>query len=105
MDDFITKAMQLADEMADAAVDLGASGEVDGSLNTARAALLAHMEGGRADAERYRWLRDYSTPAIFAFYLSVGKAFDGVKFARETVDEAIDAQIDAARASDALKGE
>lgn len=46
MDDFITKAMQLADEMADAAVDLGASGEVDGCLYTARAALLAHLEGG-----------------------------------------------------------
>ena len=45
------------------------------------------------DAARYRWLRDHSEPAICAFYLSVGKAFDGVKFARKTVDEAIDAQI------------
>lgn len=51
-DDFITKAMQLADEMADAAVDLGASGEVDGSLNTARAALLAHLEGEAAEIDR-----------------------------------------------------
>lgn len=45
------------------------------------------------DAERYRWLRDKSEPGICAFYLSVGKAFDGVKFNQATVDEAIDAQI------------
>jgi hypothetical protein len=45
------------------------------------------------DAERYRWLRDISEPGICAFYLSVGQAFHGVRFARETVDEAIDAQI------------
>ncbi len=45
------------------------------------------------DAERYRWLRDKSEPGICAFYLSVGKAFDGVKFKQTTVDEAIDAQI------------
>jgi hypothetical protein len=51
----------------------------------------------RVDAERYRWLRDLSEPGICAFYLSVGKAFDGVKFKRETVDEAIDAQILASR--------
>lgn len=46
------------------------------------------------DAKRYRWLRDISEPGICAFYLSVGKAFDGVKFKRATVDEAIDAQIE-----------
>ena len=45
------------------------------------------------DAKRYRWLRDKSEPAICAFYLSVGKAFHGVKFAPETVDAAIDEQI------------
>lgn len=48
------------------------------------------------DAARYRWLRDKSEPGICAFYLSVGKAFDGVKFNQGTVDEAIDAQIAAA---------
>lgn len=45
------------------------------------------------DAKRYRWLRDHSEPAICAFYLSVGQAFHKIKFARETVDKAIDAQI------------
>lgn len=45
------------------------------------------------DAARYRWLRDKSEPGICAFYLSVGKAFDGVRFTQTTVDEAIDAQI------------
>lgn len=45
------------------------------------------------DGPRYRWLRDLSEPGICAFYLSVGKAFDGVKFTQSTVDEAIDAQI------------
>lgn len=40
---------------------------------------------------RYRWLRDKSEPGICAFYMSVGQAFKGVKFARETVDESIDA--------------
>ncbi len=49
-----------------------------------------------SDAARYRWLRDRSEPGICAFYLSVGKAFDGVKFTRQTVDEAIDAQIGSA---------
>lgn len=57
-------------------------------------ATLARTPSGQAeDAVRYRWLRDYSNPGVCAFYLSVGKAFDGVKFARATVDEAIDAQI------------
>jgi len=51
------------------------------------------------DAARYRWLRDKSEPGICAFYLSVGSAFKNVKFARETVDEAIDAQITAMSAA------
>jgi hypothetical protein len=45
------------------------------------------------DAQRYRWLRDKSDPGICAFYLSVGQAFAHIKFARETVDQAIDDQI------------
>lgn len=45
------------------------------------------------DAARYRWLRDKSEPGICSFYLSVGQAFKDVKFAPETVDEAIDAAI------------
>jgi hypothetical protein len=52
------------------------------------------------DAARYRWLRDKSEPGICAFYLSVGKAFDGVKFNQATVDEAIDAQVAAIQAKD-----
>lgn len=59
------------------------------------AAPVAALDDAR-DAARYRWLRDKSEPAICAFYLSVGKAFDGVKFNQTTVDKAIDAQIDAA---------
>jgi hypothetical protein len=55
------------------------------------------------DAARYRWLRDKSEPGICAFYLSVGQALKGVKFARETVDEAIDAAMSTATASQ--KGE
>lgn len=49
--------------------------------------------GVRDDAARYHWLRDKSEPGICAFYLSVGAAFKGVKFARKTVDEAIDAAM------------
>lgn len=60
------------------------------SWNEKRAAL-------EANARRYEWLRDKSEPGICAFYLSVGKAFDGVKFKRETVDEAIDDKIEAGR--------
>ncbi len=57
-----------------------------------------------ADAARYRWLRDISEPGICAFYLSVGKAFDGGKFARKTVDEAIDAQIAAIKLGESHEG-
>ena len=56
-----------------------------------RAALLQHADDDAKDAVRYRWLRDKSEPGICAFYMSVGQAFKGVKFARETADEAIDA--------------
>jgi hypothetical protein len=55
--------------------------------------LIAEVERLRVEAERYRWLRDKSEPGICTFYLSVGQAFKGVKFAPETVDEAIDAAI------------
>ncbi|MES2048820.1 MAG: hypothetical protein V4447_10495 [Pseudomonadota bacterium] len=56
---------------------------------------LKDGEDDKRDAARYRWLRDKSDPGICAFYLSVGKAFDGVKFNQDTVDLAIDAQISA----------
>jgi hypothetical protein len=56
-----------------------------------RAALLQQADDDTKDALRYRWLRDKSEPGICAFYMSVGQAFKGVKFARETVDDAIDA--------------
>lgn len=56
-----------------------------------RAALLEHADDDAKDAVRYRWLRDQSEPGICAFYMSVGQAFQGVKFAQGTVDEAIDA--------------
>lgn len=56
-----------------------------------RAALLQQADDDAKDAARYRWLRDKSEPGICAFYMSVGQAFKGVKFARDTVDEAIDA--------------
>ena len=70
-----------------------------------RAALLQQADVDAKDAVRYRWLRDKSEPGICAFYMSVGQAFKGVKFARETVDEAIDAaraaQIDGSQGEDA----
>jgi len=70
-----------------------------------RAALLQQADDDVKDAVRYRWLRDKSEPGICAFYISVGQAFKGVKFARETVDEAIDAaraaQIDGSHGEDA----
>ncbi|CAM2142560.1 protein of unknown function [Pararobbsia alpina] len=63
-------------------------------IDFARALLAAPQAQAEArDAARYRWLRDISEPGICAFYLSVGQAFHGVRFKRETVDEAIDAQI------------
>lgn len=72
------------DELVDAAAH---------ALRTALTAQAAEVARLTAEAARYRWLRDHSEPSICAFYLSVGEAFKGVKFARETVDEAIDAQI------------
>jgi hypothetical protein len=59
----------------------------------------ATAETQARDAARYRWLRDLSEPGICAFYLSVGHAFKGVRFAKETVDAAIDAQLVAAETS------
>lgn len=55
--------------------------------------LLEQFRRMAQDAARYRWLRDKSEPGICAFYLSVGQAFKDVRFAPETVDQAIDAQI------------
>ena len=70
-----------------------------------RAALLQQADVDAKDAARYRWLRDKSEPGICAFYISVGQAFKGVKFARETVDKAIDAaraaQIDGSQGENA----
>lgn len=65
------------------------------TIKQERDELRAEVERLRAEAGRYRWLRDKSEPGICAFYLSVGQAFKGVKFASETVDEAIDAAIGA----------
>jgi hypothetical protein len=62
-------------------------------LERERDEIRAEVERLGAEADRYRWLRDKSEPGICAFYLSVGQAFKGVKFAPETVDEAIDAAI------------
>ena len=58
-----------------------------------RYADLVVAAGPAKEAARYRWLRDKSEPGICSFYLSVGKAFDGIKFTQDTVDAAIDAQI------------
>ena len=66
-----------------------------------RAALLQQADVDAKDAARYRWLRDKSEPGICAFYMSVGQAFQDVKFARETVD----AGIDAARAAQLIGGQ
>ena len=70
-----------------------------------RAALLQQADDDAKDAVRYRWLRNKSEPGICAFYMSVGQAVKGVKFARETVDVAIyaalAAQIDGSQGEDA----
>lgn len=58
-----------------------------------RSQALAWSDAMEKDAARYRWLRDHSEPGLCWFYLSVGKAFDGVKFESQAVDETIDAQI------------
>ena len=44
----------------------------------------------KLDAERYRWLRDFSVPP-HNFYLSVPVEFDGVRYTPDEVDSAIDA--------------
>ena len=54
--------------------------------------LKAEVQALRADAMRYRWLRDVSVPP-HNFYLSVPVEFDGVKYARAEVDAYIDAAI------------
>lgn len=70
-----------------------------------RTAVLQQADDDAKDAVRYRWLRDKGEPGICALYMSVGQAFKGVKFAWETVDEAIDparaAQIDSSQGEDA----
>jgi hypothetical protein len=74
--------------------DLNAGERMTKALEALRTALAVPAQGDDAlDVRRYRWLRDHSEPGICAFYLSVGKAFDGVRFTQKTVDEAIDAQI------------
>lgn len=57
---------------------------------SALAAQAAEVQALRADAERYRWLRDVSVPP-HNFYLSVPVEFDGVRFTTQDVDAAIDA--------------
>jgi hypothetical protein len=52
----------------------------------------AEIERLRADAERYRWLRDKSVPP-HNFYLSVPVEFDGVRYTPAEVDAAIDAAL------------
>ena len=49
----------------------------------------------RKDAQRYRWLRDYSKPdgTISPFYLSVVEAFKETRFRPEQVDARIDAAL------------
>jgi len=52
----------------------------------------AQIDALRADALRYRWLRDDSVPP-HNFYLSVPVEFDGVPYTRGEVDAAIDAAM------------
>jgi len=54
--------------------------------------LKAEVQALRADAMRYRWLRDASVPP-HNFYLSVPVEFDGVKYTPAEVDAYIDAAI------------
>lgn len=54
----------------------------------------------RADAERYRWLRDKSVPP-HNFYISVPEEFHGVRYQPHEVDAYIDAAIAAAKKKEA----
>lgn len=62
------------------------------SERKANAILTDELEKLRADAGRYRWLRDVSVPP-HNFYLSVPVEFHGVRYAAAEVDTAIDAAI------------
>lgn len=60
------------------------------------AELAAIFAADAGDAARYRWLRDISVPP-HNFYLSVPEEFAGVKYAKNEVDNYIDAAIAAQR--------
>lgn len=63
-------------------------------LERAVAAKDQELESWKADAQRYRWLRDRSEPGgVCPFYLSVVEAFKDTRFRRETVDAQIDAAL------------
>ncbi|WP_223630164.1 hypothetical protein [Pseudomonas atacamensis] len=54
--------------------------------------LIAENEALRKDAERYRWLRDFSE-SVHQFYLSTPIWFTGVKFSKDMVDSTIDSAM------------
>lgn len=58
----------------------------------------------RADAARYRWLRDVSTPP-HNFYIAVPDEFHGVKYGPHEVDAYIDAAIAALERGEHRKDE
>jgi hypothetical protein len=65
--------------------------------NTAAVAFIRSDEFGemvKNDA-RYKWLRDKSEKTQCGFYLSVGEALKDIRFQPQTVDNSIDAAIDA----------
>jgi hypothetical protein len=73
--------------------DRGPKGECCMELREAEIdRLRAEVEGLRADAERYRWLRDDSVPP-HNFYLSVPDEFAEVRYTPQQVDAAIDAAL------------
>lgn len=68
------------------------SGEMLITMQVAATAILAMAEENkrlRADAERYRWLRDHSCPP-HNFYIAVPDEFSGVHYNRCDVDTYID---------------
>ena len=81
-----------SDELTDLLNDLG----LESSRELAREiiAALEERERLRADAARYRWLRDHSCPP-HNFYISVPDEFHGVRYTTSEVD----AYIDEARAA------
>lgn len=73
------------------------------SADSAAAVIAAAMEADKADAARYRWLRDHSCPP-HNFYISVPDEFHGVRYSPAEVDAYIDDALGRLKAKDSGDG-